>query len=108
MIIGSGSQTSPRKLWWPIRADVEQQAVLLPLAAPRDQHGKSVAGAAQLVEDDLALMPIVGAARRRACGALNDLGNLRHALVHARQRVGLVVDHDEDFQLVERPDACRQ
>jgi hypothetical protein len=33
---------------------------------------------------------------------MDHLGDLRHPLVDARQGVGLVVDHDDDGELVER------
>ena len=63
-----------------------------------------MARAAELVEGRLALVAGVNARRRRAGGALGDLGHLGHALVDARKRVRLVVDDDADHKLVELVD----
>lgn len=46
-------------------------------------------------------MPFVSAAQRRACGEMDDLGNLRHAFVDTGQRIGLVVHDDKNLQLIQ-------
>ena len=54
-------------------------------------------GAAQLVEHGLALVPLILAARRRSGGEVNDFWNLRYTIIDARQRIGLVINDDEDL-----------
>src|SRR5215469_4519951 len=84
-----------------IGPDVEQQAAFHAAPAARHQYREPVTGAAELIEDRLAVMAFVLAARRGPRGEVHDLRNLGHALIDARERIGLVVDHDQNLQLVE-------
>src|SRR4051812_34298879 len=87
-----------------IRPYVEEQSVQ-PIAAPRGrEHGEAMAAAAEAVEHDLARMPCEVLRRRWPSEMAHYLGGLRNAVVHAGQRVRLVVDHDRQSQLVELGD----
>jgi hypothetical protein len=91
-----------------IRTDVEQHAVFLLVSATGDQHREPVTGAAQLVEHSLAFVFFVCTAGWRASRKVNDLGNLWHAIVDARQGVSLIVDNNKYFQFVELHYVARQ
>src|SRR5215470_8009398 len=84
-----------------IRTDIKEHGVPLLTPAARDHYRETVAGAAQLVEHGLAVVPLILSARRSPSGQVDDLRNLRHSLIDARQGVGLVVDDDEDLQCVQ-------
>src|SRR4030095_4699657 len=71
--------------------DVEEHRALLARAAPGDEYGIPVAGAAEPVEYHLARMPVMRAADRQACEVVRGLRHLRDALGGAPQRGGLVV-----------------
>jgi hypothetical protein len=77
--------------------------MLAPLTTAGDEDRQPVTGAAQLIEDDLALVPLIATAGRSARDQVSDLRHLRHTVVDARQRVRLVVDENEDLELVETP-----
>ncbi len=83
-----------------IGSDIEQQAAFHATPAARHQYREPVTSAAELIEDGLAVMAFVLAARRSSRGEVDDLRNLGHALIDARERIGLVVDHDQNLQLV--------
>ncbi len=85
-----------------IGADVEQHRVSLGAAAACREHGVTVAGAAQLVEYDLAFMALVHAVGCAAREQVHDFRDLGHPVVDAGQRVGLVVDDDEQVQCIKR------
>ena len=61
-----------------------------------ENHWTSASGAY-----GLAVMPVVHSARRGSCGEMDHLRNLGHALVDARQSVGLIVDDNKNLQVVQ-------
>jgi hypothetical protein len=61
-----------------------------------------VTSPAQLVEYHLAVMPTVSECDRRSLEQMSHLAELRHPWIDARQDVGLVVDHNEQRQRVQR------
>ncbi len=84
------------------RADVEQHRVAAVAAAAGQQRREAVARDAQVLECLAALAAVRDGARRRPRHVPGQLRQLRHPLVHARQRVGLVVDHDQNPAFIER------
>lgn len=55
----------------------------------------------QMIEDSHTSLPVVLPTRRQTLKQRSDLGDLVHASVNARERVGLVVDNDCQLQGVE-------
>lgn len=90
-----------------IGPDVEQHCMFDAVAAARQQYGKAVTAAAELVEHGLAFVPFILAARRRSGSEMHDLRDLRYTIVDARQGIRLVVDNNEDFQFVKLDNTFR-
>jgi len=67
-----------------IGSDIEQHAARPAAPATGDQHRESVTGAAELIEHNLAVMPVVLSARRGSCREMDDFRNLRQTLIDAR------------------------
>ena len=84
-----------------VGADVEQHRRRAVALSGRGERREAVAGDAEVVEADDAVVPVVLAARRDAPEEVGHLGKLRHARGDARERVGRVVDDDRDGELVE-------
>lgn len=83
----------------PVRADVEEHRVGLGAAPAAEEHREPVAGAAELIEGHLALVPIVDMSGK-STRAIGDFANLRQPLVHAEEPISLVVDDDPQVERV--------